>query len=103
MYNVSFNDAGLGRGSMPLPDTYKLSPTEYYPDVFFYEKQDHMAPGMFGDVGQWGAEYGMVMPEYEGYGLTKEEAGEWFKKNWKWIALGTGGVVALGIILKVVL
>jgi hypothetical protein len=100
MYNMNVN--GLG---MPLPDIYKLSPEEYYPDAWQYISADGMLPGLVqGHCPSCGVG-GMdgLMAEWAGYGLTKEEAGGWFKKNWKWLAIGAGGVVAVGIILKVVL
>ena len=97
MYSASF-----GRGSMPLPDIYKLSPEEYYPDQWHYISAPGMLPGLVqGHCPSCGMDG--LMAEWAGYGLTKEEAGEWFKKNWKWFAIGAGGLVAAGIILKVVL
>lgn len=97
MYSANLN--GLG---MPLPDLYKLSPEEYYPDAWKYVKADGMAPSL--QQGQCPTcSLDGLMPEWEGYGLTKEEAKGWFKRNWKWLAIGAGGVVAAGIVLKVVL
>ena len=92
MYNLSLGDVqtmNLPREfiqpalGMLLPNEYKVSPAE-------------LNTSMWPCGPQCGSSLSEVITE-------PSEAKAWFKRNWKWVALGVGGVAAAGIVLKVVL
>jgi hypothetical protein len=88
----------VGDLGIAIPDEYQLSPLEYY---HMQEYPQGAPKGYLGAL-----RYPVSMPRSVDYGdlnLTTEETKGWFTRNWKWLAIGAGGLLALGIVVKIVL